>query len=340
MSARALLDADMRTVGVWLTTGLRWWLDELAALVPSRFRRPKAAGLPVIRYDSVLGLIDQRTDGAVALPADKGGNRVVLALPAALCLRRRVERPTFSDRDLDRMLALDCDRIMPLSGDAIIVAGEIVEHRPDGERVVIEVVGLPLARAKPIVDAFSATQYTAESVVVEPSSPGGPSIDLLPAMRQAGMLAKARGELQGWWALVAFLALLNVGVLIWRDAARLDRLDQLVQAQQPAVDIAQRISRRIERVDRIASGAIAMREREPLGLIASLGDALPPGAWIQRLTWTRDGIRLAGYRPKGADVAGGLRRAGLADVRYTNTDSSAGVAAGEPFEVAARLTGH
>jgi hypothetical protein len=77
---------------------------------------------------------------------------------------------------------------------------------------------------------------------------------------------------------------------------------------------------------------------EPLAMLARVAAALPQGAWVQRYTWQSDGLRITGYRPPQADVAGGLRRAGLSVQRYSDASTAAQNPLGQPFEVTVRMT--
>jgi hypothetical protein len=338
---RAILDADMMAVGAWLLDGYRWWLAELSELVPPRLRQRGASHLPVVRYEPAAGLFRVRPGEAAAPIAYGAPMRAKIVIPAELCLLRRIERPAVAERDLGRMLALDRDRIMPVGADAMLIGGCVIARQPDAERVTIDVAGLPVARARALIDALAAMRCAPARIIVDRAHADGAEIDLLPAVREAGLDVGARRGGQYWWLVLAFLFLLNLWVMIWRDASSTAQLEQLVEDQQPAVSAAHRIAGRIAHANRIAAATIDRRRQEPLQLLDRIALALPPGAWVQRLSWSGEGLRLAGYRPRNADVAGALRRrAGLVNVNYSNAEASATESAGEPFEITARLAGH
>ncbi|MBL7373439.1 hypothetical protein INQ23_29410, partial [Escherichia coli] len=80
------------------------------------------------------------------------------------------------------------------------------------------------------------------AVILDESQPS--PLDFAPALRSAGLLARRRSATPLLWGLVAVLLLFNITMAIWRDAARVAQLEQIVAEQQPAAGIAQAIARR------------------------------------------------------------------------------------------------
>jgi hypothetical protein len=329
MSER-ILDADMRTIGGWIADATRWWLAELGDLLPRNWKLGTAARTAIVPYDPDSGLFD----------AEETLEGKSVVVPVSLCLNRRVEQPAMNDRDLAAMIALEADRLMPLGGSGMIVAGRSLERDRDRGTMIVEVAGLARPAAELLCTRIAALGGTPRSVLVGEPIAGEPApVDVLPALHRANLLAAAPGAAR-WWLAVAALFVLNVGVLIWRDVAATDGLADVVAAQQPAVDAARRIRGRIAATDRIATRTLALRDAgEPLAVLARVGAALPPGVWLQRYGWERNGLRLAGYRPAKADVTGALRSAGLASVRYEDNAAAGDNPLGQPFELTARTRG-
>lgn len=339
MTAGRLLDADMTTIGRMIAQGFRWWIDELAALVPPRWRGDGGDRGPQAWYDGTLHAArDGRPIGPLAAAAR--GPATILIAPD-LCLTRTLDRPAVSPRDLARMLALDGDRIMPMPAGSMLVAGRVASAAADGVHVVVEAAGLPIGVARDLLAAAAAADIVPVRVALDPPTDPAARIDFLPAMRDAGLIVGDRSVAATWWAVVAFLFALNLGLLIWRDHASVARLRQIVDAQRPAVSVARAIGARVAGADRIARASADARARhDALGMLAGVTRALPDGAWVQRLSWDGASVRLAGYRARDANVVTALRAApGFAGVRNTSSDAVAEVPAGQPFDVTARLTG-
>jgi hypothetical protein len=322
MSGRGILDADMATVGGWLRDGWRWWIDELAAMVPPGWRSaagPRAA--------------PARFDGA-RLAGGLPGQAVAITLDPELALVRAIERPAMGERDLDRLLAFDAERIMPMPAEAMVVASHV--DRREGAHMAVAVAALPIARAQALADAVAAANLRPARVLLERAEG---AIDFLPALRRAGFFHRDTSAARGWWMAVAFLFLLNGALIVWRDAARTDRLEEMVAQQRPAVGISRAMAGRIRGGQRVARVSMARRAAfDPLGVLARVSNALPPGAWVQRYNWYGDTLKIAGYRPRNANVIAALRAApGFVEVRNTSADTVAEIPAGQPFDVTARL---
>jgi general secretion pathway protein L len=336
MSGRGILDADMATMRGWLATGLRWWLDELTGMVPRRWRDRGVGRLAFHVYDPEAGTLEP-------LPTAGGGRTrpdaaAAVVLPPRLTLVRTIAYPAVSERDLGNLIELDRDRIMPQGRDALLAA-RVLARDPASGRMQVEVAGLALASAEALAQVLRQLPREPVRILASaPEPPGAAPIDLLPALRRAGLIGAGNRSASSLWLAVGFLFLLNIGLLVWRDSAALDNLSATVDQQQPAVSVAHRIIARMRAEDRIAALATAARaSREPVALLARIDQALPAGTWIQRFSWQGNAVQIAGYHPAKADVSGALRRAGLAVVRYGDTSNEAPTPLGEPFEVTLRL---
>lgn len=324
MDLRTILDADMGTVAGWLRAGLAWWADELRAMVPARWRRPQ---LLATRIDW-RGPDDwSRTGPGAVLP--------VLIDPAR-CLVRTMDLPALPQADLQRLVVLDADRIFPLPADRIVVAA-----RPDPERRgQVAVAAFPRDAAAAMLADLAAQAIRPTTIgVADPAQPGAMAIDFGPALAQAGLIAPAVATRRIWWVIAGFLFALNLGLLVLRDMQAVARVEALVEAQAPAVRAARIMTDRIGSTQRAAAQLAARRaDRDALAMLAAITRALPEKAWVQRLIWDGESIRVSGYRRADADVIGALRRSGrFADVRLAQSDAAAELPTGLPFDLTARV---
>lgn len=331
MSARGLLDADMQTLGRWFLEGWRWWVGELRALVPAGWRRNGGGDLPRFVFEEGR-LIPQ------GRPARRGA-RVAILVPGRLCLARTVERPAISDADLVRMLTFEGEALLPFPAGSTLITGRRLGPVGTDGRMRIEVAGLPVATARTVLQSAEAAEVVPVRVAMLEGATRLPPLDFAPAMRGAGLLARTRSATPLLWIVVALLVAFNLGLWVWRDMASLGRLEQLVQEQQPAVSIAQAITRRADRDRALAGGSLALRRsHDALDGLAAASRALPDGAWLQRFAWDGRTVRLAGYKPPRTDVVTALRRSGrFSDIRSTSEEVETTVPGGEPFDVSARL---
>jgi hypothetical protein len=339
MSGRGILDADMQTVGGWIADGTRWWLGQLRAMVPARLAdamQPAASA------------VDYAPGPATFEPEPPRGKPWTVLLPPGLALVREVELPAVAPRALDAMVRLEADRLMPFPPGmaAVIAAAPDARGGAAGSstgRRLTTVAGLSPEAARALAAAIA--DRPASPIAVLAPLPKGGHIDLLPALARAGLVPDEAARARLWWTIVAALFALNLALIVWRDVAAIDRLNDVIEQQQPALTIARRITGRI-RADTALAGSIAAERKvgEPLALMGKAAAALPPGVWLQRWGWQDGAIHLAGMRPPQADIAGALRKAGFEPVRYADGagDSSAetaGTPLGIPFDIVVSAPG-
>lgn len=335
MSGRGILDADMKSLARFTSQAWHWWLDELSTFAPTRLRRPSSDRLPRFVFrDGVLSPVDElkRRERSPKKP----GLRSVIVVEQGLTLTRTIERPMLSDHDLPRVLAFETESLVPFPADSVVLAGQRVGPGSEPGKILVEVASLPIDTAREIATAAQQANIFPLKIVVRGRQI---ELDFAPAMRAAGLVSKARSATPLIWGCVAFLAALNLGTLIWRDVASVDRLSQLVDDQQPSVSVAQTITRRIEADRSLIHGSLRLRQtHDALGALATTSEALPPGAWLQRYVWDGPTVRLSGYKPPKTDVATTLRRSGrFSEVRSMTDETQAAVPAGEPFDLSARI---
>ena len=337
MSNRGILDADMRTIGRWIDNGLRWWLAELGGLVPQRLRDWTSPRRLLADYEPTSGEILTRLKPKVGYPSHRAPIAVVL--PADLYLTRVIERPVMTQRDLDGMILLECDRIMPLAAGDAILAAQILSRSADNRRMQVEVAAIPRAAAEALGGAVARMMRPCLSVLTQTPEPHKPKpIDFLPALRRAGLIGNTHQAASALWLCAGFLLAFNIGLLVWRDSVSVQNLDDIISQQQPAVDAAHRIQAQTGRIERIIQTTNTQRRNaEPIAMMAVLQSSLPPGAWLQRLDWRGTTLRISGYRPANADISAALHRSGFAVTRYSDTTSTAQDTLGQPFEITLRI---
>lgn len=334
MTGRRLLDTDMQTLVQWLADAARWWIGEMRDLVPERLRRSGSASGPRSFFiDGVLQTREGR--GASRVSA---GRRTIVMVPASACLARIIERPVVADRDLQRMVAIEASALLPFPADEMVAAARVVASGVSGDTPRIEVAALPIVTARAVSAAITAAGVTPERILVERPD-AGVAIDFTQAMRAAGLIPPRSSVTLPIWGVVAVLLILNVASLVWRDDARVERLERLVRDQAPAVATARRIDARLRQERRLVARTIALRRsQDAQAILEGVSAALPQGAWLQRYAWDGATVRLTGYRPPKVDIATALRGSGrFVDVRALDDETPDAVGAADPFDLSARI---
>ncbi|CAM8663164.1 PilN domain-containing protein [Sphingobium sp. H39-3-25] len=338
MNSKRILNADMATIGRWIASGIRWWVAELEQLLPARLRHARSDGLGHYRFaDGALTPVADGKKGASTGPHP--GERVAVIVSRSESLARVIERPSLNDRDLQRMASFEGDGLLPFPSGTTIIAARRVGSTADPAKMRVEIAGLPLETARRIAETIADAKVVAVRIFVENNRTAASPLDFAPAMHEAGLIARPRSATPLVWAVVACFVVLNTGLFIWKDVRSVERLEQVVQEQQPAVTVAKTITRRTGQDETLVARSLAKRrDHDAIGGLAAISEAIPQGAWLQRYVWDGTSVKITGYKPPRTDIAGELRRSGaFADVRAMNDEIQAEVPAGEPFDIGARI---
>jgi hypothetical protein len=337
-----VLNSDLGTILRGLRRGFDWWIDELATLVPQSVQSWSTRTQILLLFDGSNGL--ETADGS---PVNVAGGEPIssdatVLLGQGQALTRTVTTPAMTRSELERMLTLNAERYFPLPGNSVLIASKIrPDVAEDGTRTS-DLAAITLSQAGALAHVLQRADVRPRAVRLALGKHlPDPHFDFLPAMQAAGLMANPRKDYRMWWILVGALAALNGATLIWRDAAAVERWQTLVDAQRPAVSVAQRIVARMRVTGEIAQRAsIRRRRHDPLAALALTTAAIPDGAWVQRYSWDGMTLRLTGYRSRETDVGGALRTVpGFANVKSAQTDSISETATGQPFDLVAEIGG-
>jgi len=338
MNVSTLLNSDLSTLLQEARRGVDWWREELAGLVPAALRGGQRADRATLIFDGAGGFVDRQGRTPDAATRAAFGREGVVLVPGNTVLVRRIAAPPMTRADLTRMFALNAERHFPMPGGAVLLSSVAPGGGEGG--TTAEIAALPEPFARSLAAAMQDCHLQPQSVrVAQVDGRPDARFDFLPAMRAAGLTETSPSPRRAWWSLVALLALLNLVAAIWVDAAAVDRLQALVDAQRPAVTVAQTMATRVRRNEAMAKAAVLRRRQiDALGTLAYVSAALPEGAWVQRYAWDGRALRLTGYRSRDADVAAALRRIpGFTRVKSGQTDAVAETATGQPFELAIEI---
>ena len=339
MNLQDLLNADVSSIGEWMRQGLSWWIDELSTLLPASWRdrlssRPKRLIEPLSpsgwrhwQNGRVLG-------EAQSMRAPRGA--VGLVLPADAVLLRRLELPRLPLSDVRRLVALDIDRLSPLAADLVFHDLEVID-RDVGEGKQAVLLGV-VPR-----DVVLRHYATLKEAGVEPSVIGaaltegasGYRFDFLPAVKSTLGESDGRNVIRYWWGGVALLLLANLGVLVARDIVDVSRLQHTVDDQKVAVTAASQLRRRVQGEEAQRGDLINRQlQSDPLRVIDLLTRTIPAGAWVQRLEWNGQTVRVVGFKSGDADPLAALKASpAFANPRAAAGEGQAKPGANPPFDI-------
>ncbi len=158
---QARLDSGLRA-------GMRWWLDELAGLIPEEVRRRVASlhnrlllvvdnsgGYLAIETGDrreALGRIDlhagqpdtvRRMIASAPQGARNIGTDVVICLPADRALRASVSLPIAAERNLDQVVGFEFERLVPFKREDVYFSHSIVNRNKTARNLQVELTVVP-----------------------------------------------------------------------------------------------------------------------------------------------------------------------------------------------------
>jgi general secretion pathway protein L len=341
MRPKDILNADMATLGGWLKSGWHWWLEELHAMIPEKWRTALASQSRIIARRGADGGYQFFKNGRTleSLPV-RQYQPVTLALPENHGLMRTLSMPLLSRKDLRSIIALDMDRLTPYHTEDVLFDFRLLERDAHIRKQPLRLAIVPKATAMAAVEHAQASGLIPKSLTLSGETPG----DILPFdfMRYgmgSGTATSALSARQFWWAVASIMLMSNIGFAIIRDINETSSLRERVTLQTQAAKTAQMLQRRVitEHQRRLAVLKKAS-DTDVLFIINSLSQQLPAGAWVQRLSLKDGSIRLTGYASDGIDVLAALRRSPvLTNVQATSSEIPTQISAGQPFDVTATV---
>ena len=335
MSLAELLDTDVAGLGGRLKKGVIWWLDELGDLAKP-LTGGGAAKVPPL-------LADRQADGRFLIlragrpeavySSEDRTERVAIALPAEAVLIHHLWRPSLAEWDLQRLIALDLDRLTPFPADDVYADVRVLGDVDANGHRRVRLAVTPRAQVDALlIQATAAGLEPTTAVSLQEEE----VIDFRPAMRAAGVLGpQPRRYLI--WATIALLLALNIAVAIWRDSQATSALETAVESQGPLVSQIRALRQQTASLRaQAAHQAEARGAGEPLRVLDGLSRALPSTAWVQRLNWDGSVVRVTGQQTDGVDVIGALRH----DPMFTDvkTAEGSGATSATSFDLQATVT--
>ena len=335
MNFKDILNTDHEAIVQWLLHAFRWWVDELIGMVPPHWRDRLLKRTSVVAEFHDSGIVYRDESSAEPLPAKPRGS-VKVVMPAGKVLTRQIDLPILPMSDIKRMVALDLDRLTPFRADQVLFDTEVIARDEETGRQQILLGVLPRSAAAMVMERAHANDI--EPAAIGVSRFGHPSsLNFLPPLREAEGGTAARQRATYWWAAAAILMGFNLFLLSYRDASALDQLREAVESQQAPVSVAMRLRDKVEReAARRAALLKQQRQNSPLQVLDAVTQAMPNGAWVERLEWNGRTVHIRGFRKDTPNLLAKLEASPLLhNARSLTSDPRAALAASGSFDLAA-----
>ncbi len=282
---RQRIRATSRRVG--LSTFWRWWMGELAPLIPGRLRHAvqRRRLRPVLAFDSdaavlwvpkivnsdlayqavasiplsadhAASAIAGRTAIDALAPAAGGGRsrqpKVVVALAAHQVLRKTITLPAAVEDNLLQVLTYDLDRHTPFKADEVYFDATVVRRDPAKKEIGVDWT----AALKTVVDQARrrAEGWGAAVVAVVPDRPdgtapvAGSTLNLLPAAERPDAASLRRWEIWVPVGLIVVAAIVATALPVWQKRGYAIALMQLANDGRVQADASNALREQLERL--------------------------------------------------------------------------------------------
>jgi general secretion pathway protein L len=347
---------------------LRWWVGELAGMVPAATRKRlasmsdmlvvtfgeteaaltyEAAGtsralgeIPLREGKSAINGTDYlRREPALRQRVARGNLPICVRLPADKGLRTRIAMPMAVEPNLGQVLHFELDRRTPFAPDTVHFAHRVVGRDVAAGQLQIELTIVPkpvIAQAIARAEALGLKPRTVE-VAGEPDQPA--SGNLLPQQGKAPQRPVTRLIRAGaaMAAVAAAIALYLPVYDAYQSAARLK--EEVVEAKKVA-DRAQNLRDEFAKLSAAERFLVGAKQDNPSvsEVLFELTHILPDDTWVVELGLAAGEVRLSGFTASSSDL---IQRIGnselLSEPRFRSAVTMDAQVHRERFEIAAKI---
>lgn len=328
-AADALLPSTVHVSGVG--GFLRWWRDELVALLPMAWQDRLRAGTAIPISASKGGWRTHSLIGGAwvpgpELPAPAGAPvaalrnaNVWLLLDPREAVVRDAWLPFAAEGSLDEALSFELDRLTPLPAERAWF-GHRVDGRDESEKQLkVRIAVTPREVAEGHVSALRSAGARVLGVgLMEEFAGESASINLLPADQRDR--ASASNEARVTRVLAALALALVVAIFLhplWLKREAVIALVPRVEKAKAAADVSDRLAKEIETLAQQHNFLLARKHTQPpmALLVEELTKQLPDNTWVQQLdvkpgSKTRE-VQIAGETGSSSALVEVLERSGL-----------------------------
>jgi general secretion pathway protein L len=252
-----------------------------------RRRRGVDARMGQVRLDEP-GLVGLRA----ALSQRQTGEMVILRLPAAALLERPVTLPLAAERDPERVLGYEMERLTPFTADEVYWGYSVEARDRARNRLSLRLSFVPRIQVNELIDTLS--DCAGRPSLIEADTASGPRSIRLQHDRPTGRAAlfTARNAAYG---LAGLAALVLISPFL-RQSLDMAAVQGRLDAMQPRIHVVDQLRRRIAGAG--AGGEAVVNETrrvgDALGALAAVTEILPDDSYLTEFTMRERKMTLSG----------------------------------------------
>ncbi len=302
-----------------------WWLTELRAAIPARWRRQLKSRVHRLTYTGDAFELEQGgewlqigVDQLAGNPALKAWqnqgrerNPLLVILPLGQLLHKVIPLPEATEPRLASVLGFELDRHTPFSADQASYSYRVLRRDRASQRIEVELFVLPHARREQLMQVLTNAGLAPSWIL-----PQGREADVH-LRGQLNLLPEAlrpHKQMQNRWplVLVAVLAVI-LALLFYLQDQRLQALQAEVGPLQQQAEEAQAVR---DEASTLEQGWRFLYERRqaqpsPLGLLDELTRQLPDNTWLNRMELEGGEVQVQGESSSASDLISRLEGSAL-----------------------------
>lgn len=315
-----------RSVSGRIRAFLRWWREELVALLPPLLRQPLQYreqqlvfafgddGVQVINCQrgqtesSVLitpgpqGMISQADEAQLSRLRQRAVGRVVLRLSSEDVLSLSFPLPLEAEKNLHEVLGYELGRHAPFKIEQVYYDYTVLERRREEKQIWLSVVVVPRQQVDPLLTLMRGWGFVPAIVSINEPSPGPVEacdvapLNLLPLVQRAQALGSMHlaARMLTLSATVLLVALIAYPLLV--QELHIAELQAQVDAVKSEAVNVQSMQRELQRVATESAFVAEKKQRVPeaLDVLNALTLMLPDDTWLEHFEMKGNRMRIQG----------------------------------------------
>lgn len=332
---------------------LTWWREGLLACLPARVRQlfwRETTRLVLEPHGNGIQARRERGESAEDLGVYEGvgywsenlvgkDEVLVLRLPSAQVLSKRIVLPLAAEENLRQVLAFEMERHTPFVVDQVYYDFEIIERNPKTRHLVIRLVVAPRRLLNEWLERLSS--WGLRPAIVGIANAGPDSINLLPEEERP---PRPKGLLRTNLALTFLLLMLIAAAVLlplWQKrSVVIDLMPKVAAAQQQAETVLA-LRQQLDKAVKASEFLIREKQEFPatIELLYELTHLLPDGTWLQRLGLTRRELDVRGESTEASALIGLLEISPyFENVQFSAPITTNGQTGRDRFHITAQLS--
>jgi general secretion pathway protein L len=286
---------------------LRWWLGELASMVPVWMRAAS------VTAESFLLVPLEQVSAQYSLPENGNQRDLALTLPASRVLRKILKLPLATEENLRQVLEFQVEQHTPFSPSQVYFGFWVTGRDFENGQLTIEFVATPRDGVDAAIKTLSGLGSSVQAVFAVEMLAAANLVNLLPAgLGKKPSLLKH--GLNPW--LAAFVGLLALSSMAMPLVIKREAVVQMlpwVEKSKAAAETVDSMRRELE--TRVEQHNYLLHKRQALPTVVQsleeLTRILPDGTWVQSIDIRDKEVQIQGETNASVKLIGLFEQSGM-----------------------------